>query len=311
MIDVRNVSRQYYSRTAVDNISFSVKPGEVVGFLGPNGAGKSTTMRMLTGYLPPTRGSIQVAGHDVLTDSIAARREIGYMPENVPLYTDMRIKEYLRFRGRLKGLSGKDLRVRVGDVMEQCGLTHVRRKMIGTLSRGYRQRVGLADSLIHQPKLLILDEPTNGLDPNQIRQVRDLIKSLSERHTVLLSTHILSEVEAVCDRVVIINEGKIKADDTPDNLVSNLRRAGTVFLEIKADPAKAEELLRQVPAVKQVTLQNSADGWHWFVIRAESGTDTRQNIARLCSAQGWDLRELGRKSANLEDVFVELTQRQF
>lgn len=311
IIDVRNVSRQYYSRTAVNDISFSVKPGEVVGFLGPNGAGKSTTMRMLTGYLPPTVGSIQVGGHDVLTDSIAARREIGYMPENVPLYTEMRIKEYLRFRARLKGLSGRDLRVRVGDVMEQCGLTDVRRKIIGTLSRGYRQRVGLADALVNKPKLLILDEPTNGLDPNQIRQVRDLIKSLSEEHTVLLSTHILSEVEAVCDRVIIINDGVIKADDAPANLVSQLRRAGTVHLEIKADAEKAESLLREVPAVKQVTLQDTENGWHRFIIRAESGTDSRQNIARLCGAQDWPLRELGRRNANLEDVFVELTQRQF
>lgn len=311
MIDVHNVTRQFYSKTVVDRISFHVDPGEVVGFLGPNGAGKSTTMRMLTGYLPPTSGGIKVAGHDILTNSIAARREIGYMPENVPLYTDMRVKEYLHFRARLKGLSGKELRIRVGAVMDRCGLTDVRRKIIRTLSRGYRQRVGLADALVHQPKLLILDEPTNGLDPNQIRQVRQLIQDLSENHTVLLSTHILSEVEAVCGRVIIINEGTIKAADTPENLVNQLRRAGTVHLEIQAVPEIVEAKLREISVIKKVTLESEIEGgWKRFVIRAESGTDVRQKIVALCAANGWPLREIGRLSANLEDVFVELTQRQ-
>lgn len=311
MIDVHNVTRQFYSKTVVDRISFHVDAGEVVGFLGPNGAGKSTTMRMLTGYLPPTSGGIRVAGHDILTDSIAARREIGYMPENVPLYTDMRVKEYLRFRARLKGLSGKELRVRVGAVMDRCGLTDVRRKIIGTLSRGYRQRVGLADALVHQPKLLILDEPTNGLDPNQIRQVRQLIQDLSENHTVLLSTHILSEVEAVCGRVIIINDGTIKAADSPKNLVNQLRRAGTVHLEIQAVPEIAEAKLREISVIKKVTLESELEGgWKRFVVRAESGTDVRQKIVSVCAANGWPLREISRLSANLEDVFVELTQRQ-
>ncbi|MDB4672849.1 ABC transporter ATP-binding protein, partial [Akkermansiaceae bacterium] len=223
MIEISNLSKSYGRHKAVDQISFEVTRGEIVGFLGPNGAGKSTTLKMLTGFLPPTSGAARIAGKDIFRESLEVRKRIGYMPENVPLYTDMRVKEYLRFRGGLKGLSRSRLRKRLSEVMETCGLTHVRRKMIKTLSKGYRQRVGLADALIHEPDLLILDEPTNGLDPNQIRAIRSLIKNLGEKHTILISTHILSEVEMTCNKVVIIDEGKIKAADTPENLVSSMR----------------------------------------------------------------------------------------
>jgi ABC-2 type transport system ATP-binding protein len=220
MITVRNLTKRFLTKTAIENISFDVAPGEIVGFLGPNGAGKTTTLRILTTYLPATSGSATVAGCDIFNDSLALRAKIGYMPESVPLYTDLRVKEYLHFRASLRGLSGREMRRRVGEVMDTCGLKDVRKSMIGTLSKGYRQRVGLADALVHKPDLLILDEPTNGLDPNQIRQVRDLIRHLGDKHTILLSTHILSEVEMTCGRVIIIDQGAIKAADTPANLIA-------------------------------------------------------------------------------------------
>jgi ABC-2 type transport system ATP-binding protein len=241
MIEISNLSKSYGRHKAVDQISFEVTRGEIVGFLGPNGAGKSTTLKMLTGFLPPTSGAARIAGKDIFRESLEVRKRIGYMPENVPLYTDMRVKEYLRFRGSLKGLSRSRLRKRLSEVMETCGLTHVRRKMIKTLSKGYRQRVGLADALIHEPDLLILDEPTNGLDPNQIRAIRSLIKNLGEKHTILISTHILSEVEMTCNKVVIIDEGKIKAADTPENLVSSMRGLGESPSNSKLQEAKSKE----------------------------------------------------------------------
>src|SRR5881296_3586886 len=218
MIEVANLTKRYAGRTAVSNISFSVQRGEIVGLLGPNGAGKSTTLRILSCYLPATAGTVRVAGLDVFAQSDEVRRRIGYMPENNPLHSDMRVREYLKFRARLKGLSRKRCRERVDVVTEQCGLSEVSRRIIGQLSKGYRQRVGLADALVHEPELIILDEPTIGLDPNQIRSVRQLIKGLANAHTVLISTHILPEAEMTCNRVVIMYEGKILAADTPENL---------------------------------------------------------------------------------------------
>ncbi|MFM8364216.1 MAG: ABC transporter ATP-binding protein, partial [Verrucomicrobiota bacterium] len=222
MIKVENLVKKFGATTAVDGIDFEVGKGEIVGFLGPNGAGKSTTMRMLAGFLPPTSGRATVAGFDVFTESLRAREHIGYMPENVPLYPDMRVGEFLRYRAALKGVPGRRLNERIGDVLELCGLADVRKKIIGRLSKGYRQRVGLADAMVHEPDLLILDEPTIGLDPNQIRLVRDLIRNLRRHHTILLSTHILPEVEALCSRVIIINKGRIEALDTPQNLRTRL-----------------------------------------------------------------------------------------
>jgi len=234
-IQVCNLTKRYSGRTAVDAISFKVGKGEIVGFLGPNGAGKSTTLRMLTCFLSATEGTATVAGYDIYKDSIKVRRHVGYMPENVPLYLDMRVNEYLRFRARLKGVSWRATRRVVGEVIDSCSLSGVEGKMISTLSKGFRQRVGLADALVNNPDLLILDEPTNGLDPAQIRQSRKLIKRLGDRHTIFISTHILTEVEAICGRVIIIDHGKIRASDTPRNLVRRLRAAGEITMEMKGD----------------------------------------------------------------------------
>jgi ABC-2 type transport system ATP-binding protein len=309
MIEVRELTKSFARHTAVRGIDFSVAQGEIVGFLGPNGAGKTTTMRMLTGYLPPTSGSATIAGYDIFRESLSARRCIGYMPENVPLYDDMRVREYLKFRASLKGLCGSDARRRVNEVIDICGLEGVRRKMIKVLSKGYRQRVGLADALVHEPQLLILDEPTNGLDPNQIRQIRDLIKRLSEKHTILLSTHILHEVEMTCSRVIIIDSGQIKAQDTPQNLVAGMRAAGRVHVELAGDPEVVGPALQRLDNVKRVTPEVLTDGWAHYEVLVDSGTDARERIHELAAQYGWPLRSLHRKDATLEDVFVELTRR--
>ncbi len=309
MIEVTNLSKRYGRHLAVQDISFSVAKGEIVGFLGPNGAGKTTTIRMLTGYLPPSGGAASIAEFDIFRQSIEARKRIGYMPENVPLYDDMRVREYLSFRAKIKGLSGSEARQRVSHVIETCGLTEVRRKMIKTLSKGYRQRVGLADALVHQPELLILDEPTNGLDPIQIRQIRELIKELSHHHTVLISTHILSEVELIANRVIIVDNGQIKANDTPQNLIGNMRAAGRVQCELKIPPGLALPLLTDLTSVRKVTEEPLEDGWHRYIIWSESGSDTRQDIHSLAATHTWPLRSLFRHEATLEDVFVELTRK--
>jgi ABC-2 type transport system ATP-binding protein len=309
MIEVQHLSKKYARHTAVNDISFTVGRGEIVGFLGPNGAGKTTTLRMLTGYLPPSSGTARVAGHDIIHESLEARRRIGYMPENVPLYEDMRVREYLRFRAQLKGLDGAAARRRIGHVLDTCGLQNVRRKMIKTLSKGYRQRVGLADALVHEPELLILDEPTNGLDPNQIRQIRELIRQLADSHTVLISTHILHEVEMTCNRVIIIDNGKIKASDTPANLIQQMRAAGRIQCEIQAAPEPAIEAIRNLDHVKKVTPEALEDGWTQLTVWVDSGTDARERIARLATRSGWPLRSLFRHVATLEDVFVELTRK--
>lgn len=309
MIDVQNLSKRYGRFTAVKDLSFQVGEGQVVGFLGPNGAGKTTTLRMLTGYLPPTSGSASINGHDIFKDSIKARRSIGYMPENVPLYDDVRVKEYLNFRAHLKGLRGRDARQHVGEALEMCGLQHMRRRMIKTLSKGYRQRVGLADALINQPPLLVLDEPTNGLDPNQIRSIRKLIKRLGEQHTILISTHILSEVEMIADHVVIIDSGQIKASDTPQNLIRDMRAAGRVSLEIRGDQATIQGALERLEHVKKVIAEPSNDDWNHFAILCDSGTDTRERISQIASQYAWPVRTIHRHEATLEDVFVELTRQ--
>ena len=309
MIHVSNLTKEYAGHMAVNDISFDVQPGEIVGFLGPNGAGKSTTMRILSGYLPPTSGEAMVAGYNVFEKSLEVRRQVGYMPESAPLYLDMRVKEYLHFRGSLKGLGGKDLRVRTGEVMDMCGITDVRRRMIGNLSKGYRQRVALADALIHRPPLLILDEPTNGLDPTQIRHVRELLRSLRPQHTVLLSTHILHEVELTCDRVIMIHHGRVKACDTPRNLTRGLRAAGTVQVELqpgKSTPKEISKKLDELPGVRKVVAEKADGPWLAFSLRIESNTDAREAIQELAMKEKWPIRELHRKLPTLEDVFIEL-----
>ena len=309
MIKVDNLTKRFGRHSAVSGATFEVSKGDVVGFLGPNGAGKTTTIRILTGFLPPTSGSAAVDELDVSRHPLETRRRIGYLPESVPLYRDMRIREYLRFRGQVKGLRGDSLRLRMDDVIERCGLGDVRRKMIKTLSKGFRQRVGIADALIHDPPLLILDEPTNGLDPNQIRSIRNLIKELGESHTILLSTHILSEVEMICDKIVIIDGGTVLASDTPSSLISTMRSAGRISIELKADPESACRKMSNLERVKKVTHERNRGAWREFSVLVESGTDTRERLARLAQEEGWPLRSLHRHAATLEDIFVELTRK--
>lgn len=307
MIKVENLTKRYAGFTAVDGISFHVGKGEIVGFLGPNGAGKSTTMRMLACYLPPTSGRAEIAGYDVFKDSLRARERIGYMPEHVPLYNDMRVTEYLKYRAALKGVRGRRMKERISDVMELCGLGDVDRKLVGNLSKGYRQRVGLADAMVHEPDLLILDEPTIGLDPNQIRQVRELIRNLGRHHTILISTHILPEVEMTCSRVIIINKGRIEASDAPENLRSRLRATGDVRFEARVgDLEKAKEDLLGTPGVKALDVWLE-DDWAIFTLATENAVDPREAIWKLASARQWPVRELSRERVTLEDVFADIT----
>src|SRR3989454_7202315 len=269
MIKVENLTKRYAGQPAIRDLNFEVSQGEIMGFLGPNGAGKTTTMRILAGFMPPTFGRASIAGFDVFEQSLQARAHLGYMPENVPLYNDMRVTEYLNYRAALKDVPHRRIGERVGDVKELCGLKEVEKKLIGVLSKGYRQRVGLADALVHEPDLLILDEPTIGLDPNQIRQVRDLIKNLGKQHTILLSTHILPEVEMTCSRVIIIHKGRIEACDTPENLLGRIRTAGGVLVEAKVGSDKGAEELKKIPGVRDVT--TSVDGeWKNFALRVEA-----------------------------------------
>jgi ABC-2 type transport system ATP-binding protein len=306
MIKVENLTKRYAGNTAIKDLSFEVGQGEIMGFLGPNGAGKTTTMRILASFMPPTSGRASVAGFDIFEQSLQARAHLGYMPENVPLYSDMRVTEYLDYRAALKGVPHRRVAERVGDVKELCGLKEVEKKIIGTLSKGYRQRVGLADALLHEPDLLILDEPTIGLDPNQIRQVRELIKNLGKQHTILLSTHILPEVEMTCSRVIIIHKGRIEACDTPENLLSQIRQAGGVLVEAKTGNDNGAEELKKISGVRDVTMDGDGD-WKVFSLRVESGVDVREEVFRLAAARRWSVRELTQRRATLEDVFVELT----
>jgi len=306
MIKVENLTKRYGGFLAVNDVSFEVAKGEIVGFLGPNGAGKTTTMRILTGYLPATSGRASIGGFDVFEQSLQARQRIGYLPENTPLYTDMRVNEYLRYRANLKGVEGRRIKERVGDVLALCNLKDVERKLIGALSKGYRQRVGLADALVHDPDLLILDEPTIGLDPNQIRQVRELIKNLAHKRTVLISTHILPEVEIMCSRVVVIHKGQIRASDTADNLLRNHRAAGSMRLEAQTGQDDARAELLKLPGVKEISEEKDGD-YNIYTLRLDAASDPGVDVMRMAMERRWQVREMTRRRATLEDVFVELT----
>lgn len=308
MIHVSHLTKHYPGRIAVNDVSFEVGRGEIVGFLGPNGAGKSTTMRMLAGYLPATGGVMRVAGFDVAAQPLEVRRRIGYLPENCPLYPDMRVDEYLEFRARLKGVPRRHLRKRLAEVKNLCGIGDVGRRIIGQLSKGYRQRVGLAESMIHDPELLILDEPTIGLDPNQIRLVRQLIADLAKRHTILLSTHILPEVEMTCQRVLILNQGRIVASDTTDRLRRRLEGGLTIRAELRGPRTDVATAISEVPGVNGVEMGSLPDDWHWCEVRAERDADPRPALAELAAQRGWALRELHAERASLEDIFVSLTR---
>jgi ABC-2 type transport system ATP-binding protein len=308
MIEVSNLTKRYAGRTAVNDISFTVAPGEIVGLLGPNGAGKSTTMRILSGFMPGTSGTVRVAGFDVFHDSDEVRRRIGYMPENNPLYPEMRVREYLKFRARLKGLGWKKSRARVATVMEQCGLTDVRRRIIGQLSKGYKQRVGLADALVHEPELIILDEPTIGLDPHQIRSVRALIKSLAGHHTVLISTHILPEVEMMCGRVLIMFGGRVLASDTPENLQRRMAGGSQIIAEIAAPVEALRAAWENMPEVEHFDLTPGEGEFFRCALTPRDGRDLRPVVFALVRENGWLLRELTRSRYSLEDVYVQVTR---
>jgi ABC-2 type transport system ATP-binding protein len=316
MIKVQGLTKRYARNTAVDHISFEVQKGQIVGFLGPNGAGKTTTMRMLTCFIPPTDGSAEVAGFDVVNDSMEVKRHIGYLPESPPVYPDMEVVEYLDFVGRIKGVPRDSLSRRINEVMEKCAVADVRNKQIGKLSKGYRQRVGLAQAILHNPDVLILDEPTSGLDPHQIIETRDLIKGLAGEHTIILSTHILPEVEATCEHVVIIAKGKLVATDTVENLTSRLRGAETVALEVMPKESGADlavfgsgvrQKLEQVSGVSRVIQKESKDGRAHFTIESLQGRHIRPELARAVVESGWQLNELHGMGLSLEEVFLELT----
>jgi ABC-2 type transport system ATP-binding protein len=315
VISVSNLTKEYGSHRAVDDISFEVPKGQVVGFLGPNGAGKSTTLRMLTCYLPPTSGGASINGFDIFHESEQVRENLGYLPENVPLYLEMRVEEYLDFRGRLRKMPRQLRRKRMDYVLNRCWLTNVNRKVIGTLSKGYRQRVGLADALLHNPAVIILDEPTVGLDPTQIRETRKLIKDLGGDHTIMLSTHILPEVEAVCDRAIIISRGKIVAQGTPDELRSSRRLQARVLVECKGPAIDVENVLGRVSGVSKVEILNGINGsvdknYTVAAVRPTDGRDVREEVARTVIQQGWPLREIRLEHASLEEFFVQVTASQ-
>ena len=315
MITVSELTKRYARNTAVDGISFEVEKGSIVGFLGPNGAGKTTTMRMLTCFLPPTSGTATVAGFDVLEAPMEVKKRIGYLPEAPPLYQEMRTGEYLTFVGKLKGLAGTELRQRVDTVCERCAVADVKNKLLGKLSKGYRQRVGLAQAIIHNPEVLILDEPTAGLDPKQINETRDLSKSLAGNHTIILSTHILPEVEQTCQKVIIINKGKLVATDSVSNLRGRARGAESVLVEVGArngnlDSAAALRKLENVNGVKRVVLKEKRDDRTVFEIESHKNQFTRGDVARAVVEAGWDLNELRPASVSLEEIFLKLTTSQ-
>jgi ABC-2 type transport system ATP-binding protein len=313
MIAVKELTKRYARTTAVDRISFSVEKGQIVGFLGPNGAGKTTTMRVLTCFLPPSAGTATVAGFDVLDQPREVKKRIGYLPEAPPLYPEMETTEYLRFVGKLKGLSGADLDKRVDYVLGRCFIADVKRKLLGKLSKGYRQRVGLAQAIIHNPEVLILDEPTAGLDPKQINETRDLIKSLAGDHTIILSTHILPEVEQTCEQVIIINKGRLVATDSVRNLQARTRGVESVLVEVAArDGAlnfeQVQHKLEQVHGVAQVVCKDPADHRLIFEVESQKGQLARGDLARAVVESGWDLNELRAAGMSLEEIFLELTE---
>ncbi len=308
MIEVSNLTKRYAGHAAVADLSFTVNQGEIVGLLGPNGAGKSTTMRILSCFIPATSGTARVAGLDVFTQADEVRRRIGYMPENNPLHYDMRVREYLKFRARLKGLGRSRSRQRVDAVLAQCGLGDVSKRLIGHLSKGYRQRVGLADALVHEPELIILDEPTIGLDPSQVRVVRQLIKELASRHTVLISSHILPEVEMTCHRVMIMREGRILAADTPENLEKSMGRSGHIIAEIAAPLEELRACWERMAEVADYNISPAEGQYHRCSLTAVGGEDLRPKIFALVREHDWKLRELFRLRHSLEDVYIRLTR---
>jgi ABC-2 type transport system ATP-binding protein len=312
MINVKGLTKRYARTVAVNDVSFEVAKGEIVGFLGPNGAGKTTTMRVLTCFLPPTSGTADVAGFNIGTHPMEVKKRIGYLPESPPLYPEMEVVEYLQFVGRLKGVPKSQLKSKVDEVSERCAITDVRTRLVSKLSKGYRQRVGLAQSIIHNPDVLILDEPTAGLDPKQIIETRQLIKRLAGDHTIILSTHILPEVEQTCQKVIIINQGKVVATDSVGNLTSRLRGSEAVAVELSArdgsiDASHARQRLEQVSGVSRVVAKEARDGHLRFEVESLQGRHVRPDLARTVVEAGWNLHELHPVAFSLEEIFLQLT----
>lgn len=309
MIKVENLTRYYGNYPAIENVTFNVEKGEILGFLGPNGAGKSTTMRILTCYLPATSGKATVAGFDVFEQSMEVRKRIGYLPEQPPLYPDLTVDTYLDFVAKIKGVPARERKRAIDEVVSKVGLEEVRKRTIRKLSKGFKQRVGLAQALVHNPEVLILDEPTVGLDPKQIIEVRELIKSLAGKHTVILSTHILPEVSMTCQRVVIIDRGHVVAEDTPENLSAKVKSAERIVVEVEGPPQEVQSRLGQIEGVKKVTLDN-ANGTCRFIIDTDLQQDIRKTLASTIVSSGWGLLELRPMDVSLEEVFLRLTTKE-
>lgn len=307
MIEVQHVTKRYGPVAAVNDVSFRVEAGQILGFLGPNGAGKTTTMRVLTGYLPPTEGTATIAGFDVLEEPIEAKRRTGYLPESPPLYPDMTVREYLTFVARINGLASTERVNRIGQVMERTSIGDVADRHCGKLSKGYRQRVGLAQAILHNPDVLILDEPTAGLDPKQIIETRELIKELAGDHTIILSTHILPEVAQTCERVVIINKGRVVAEDTPDNLTGRLHGAVTIQMQIDTAGADPTGALQAVPGVASVSLGDPGSDGRTVEVQSAQDVDIRRGLANAVVSNGWGLLEMRRARLSLEEIFLQLT----
>jgi ABC-2 type transport system ATP-binding protein len=307
VIEVQHLTKRYGPFTAVDDVSFRVERGEILGFLGPNGAGKTTTMRVLTGAMPPTEGRAIVAGFDVMDQPLEAKRRTGYLPETPPLYPDMSVRDYLDFVAKIKGVPRADRRSRVTAVMERTRVADMSRRLCGKLSKGYKQRVGLAQALLHNPDVLILDEPTAGLDPKQIIETRQLIKELAGDHTVILSTHILPEVSQTCQRVVIINRGRVVAVDTPDNLTARLRGSEAMYVQVEANAADVKMALERVPGVTRVAVADTRGPVTGFEVDSEAGHDVRRALASAIVSPGWGLLELRPMRMSLEEIFLSLT----
>ncbi|HPA99578.1 MAG TPA: ATP-binding cassette domain-containing protein [Candidatus Marinimicrobia bacterium] len=311
MIEVQNLVKHYGSVKAVDNISFTVEKGEILGFLGPNAAGKTTTMRIITGYMPASAGTVKVAGYDVFEQGLEVKKRIGYLPENPPLYSDMRVREYLTFVARIKGVNPKTINAEVDRVAERLSVLEVMDNLISNLSKGYKQRVGLAQALLNNPPVLIFDEPTNGLDPRQIIEVREIIKSLGSDHTVILSTHILPEVSMTCNRVAIINEGKLVKIDTPENLTKQLRGSESIILQVEGPMNEIEIALSQHQSVTAVAVQPTGkENIATYRVETSIGSDIRKELASLVVNRGWGLLELKAESLSLEDIFLKLTTKE-
>lgn len=307
MIEVENLTKYYGEFPAISNVSFTVSKGEIVGFLGPNGAGKTTTMRILTSFMPPTSGTARIAGYDVVTESLQARQHIGYLPETVPLYADMTVRGYLSFMGTIRGMDNKKIKSRIGDVIQVCHLEDYYNSLISKLSKGFRQRVGIAQAILHEPDVLVLDEPTIGIDPIQIVETRQLIKDLGQEHTLILSTHILPEVSMICQRVVIINEGEIVAEDTPENLANRLEGTERLHLEVRGPVKAVTKALRDVQGVQDVTYIEGDDGAVGYTIMGKRGEEMRTDLAKAVIEQGWGLLSLEALTMSLEDIFLRLT----